>query len=782
MKHIILILLCLTCPVCAGMQTLTIEHPGIGGVNTQQADGVINMIDARELVNFDIVDGELVKRPGYRFMNTEGDTTCDGMWVYYNTGGYGQLLYAHYDDDSSFVTYEISDSNSYTYHRAVGSDQARIYDLYLYGEPEYGSDHVQFEDALIIANGKNHPTVYTRDISYGPLSLPTPGAPMVAPLNESGNLTGTYSYRLHYVADTAADYASANLIDTTQKSNPGPMSAYVFPDGEKVMLWGFPERASATRTFDSSHILITRTKAGGATYYVVDTLSYLKSDELVYIDNIADGSLGDSIVSCDSSICNCCEDSIEAPGEPEYAHDAAGSYNPKVLRGTYMDSMYFAYSYLDTTLNMESEIGPWRLHDPGSGQESSKQYFYVNVPRFGRNFIDGIIVYCSERNDSTRFRPFDTCLITPTDTCFEWCEIGFNYNPATHDWDSTDFDARAYASHPISNKIPYKYMAQSFGRLWGAGDKDYPSRLYYSGRTDMNKMGYWDMAFDYLSVDENDGEAITALVSGAEGVYVLKPHALWYASGVDPDQDMQLTRLSNAAGAVTNNAAISHNNALYFLSPEGKVYRGTQEISRKIANSLEDLSISTLFGAKMWMQGDDLWLSVNDTIFACETDDQSFPWKKYVIPNIQHAAYYDTTAGNYPEKKLFIFTKSGHDSMFAFDYTSADTLDRTSSIPILYKSPPLLVGEKNKIVHGKIQAEIPKTKSIIVQLLSLDNDTLSSVTITNDSKQFNDTYEFSFGCPVSAGYYLIVRDNGSCGSLTISKIELNYIRYAEYRP
>ncbi|MCK5128083.1 MAG: hypothetical protein KAR42_17640 [candidate division Zixibacteria bacterium] len=777
-RIIIFLLFILASSVMGQVKQIEIKHPGIGGVNTYFGESYLQSNEARELINFDIIDGDLVKRAGYGVVYIGSDTICDGIMAYYDIDDSARLFKVSYDNDTGIIY--SSNPNSF------GITTDSILPFRQYVNPVWGTDWVQLDNALFAVNGKSQPVFYHED-EMGTLSIPTPGAPMVEVLNKSGGPTGTYSYKLHYLADTSVNDAAANLVDTAQKSYPGQPSAYIYANDNPVVLSALPEKphaaAGGSPSYDSAHVLITRNKNGTSIYYVLDTLSYFNSDGLIYIDTFTDASLGDSILISDSTSANCCEDSVLTPGEAFIHRIPSPSWVDDVLGDASVDTFFMAYSYLDTNLRIESEIGYWSYITAQTINWSLA--LAAAVPLIGSNFIDGIIVYCTyeagvANNDSLGFRAFDTIFVS--DTLVQWREYGgdqwWNWGD---DYDSAHYFARTYQPYPLTNKIPYKYIAHSYSRLWAAGDEDFPSRLYYSGRTDTFALGYWNNVYDYLAINEDDGSKIMGLISVENGVVVFKGKSMWFVSGTDPEYDMRLQKISLTVGLATNNSIVNYAGVVYFLSPDGKVYawngQSPQEISRKIWDSFKDLSSSVLAGATATVFDDEYWLQVNDTLFICEMASGAYRWRKSSL-DAEYFASFDTTgSGEYAQVVNTIFSREGTDSLFWYDYGDTCTRDGTDSIPVVYKSAPLLTNTWAQIYGGRIRVDIPVDDTILVRILSINDDTLSSVIIVNDETYSDDMYDFAVETPVGVGFYLVILDDGSCSALRIKQIVLDYQEY-----
>jgi len=299
----------------------------------------------------------------------------------------------------------------------------------------------------------------------------------------------------------------------------------------------------------------------------------------------------------------------------------------------------------------------------------------------------------------------------------------------------------------------------------------------------MDKLGYWDMTFDYLALDENDGDKIMGVVADEDGVATYKGYSIWYITGTDPEYDMRATKISSDKGVVSNNVLVRYNGADYFLSPDGYVYRrsgrSVDKISQKIYDSFKDLSVATLAGATAGEYQGEYWLHINDTMFICDMNIEGFPWRKSDV-SANYFAYYDTTiSSHYAKKRELHFAKTSTDSIFCYDLNDTCTTDIGNTIAVLYKSPPFLKDGEYKISGGTIEAVIPYNDSILIRLLSDADDTLAKVKIHNDSTYIDNMYDFSFDCVVGSRFSLVILDNGVCDSLTIKRYWLDYEEYSK---
>ncbi len=128
-----------------------------------------------------------------------------------------------------------------------------------------------------------------RDIGQGAglyQPIADPGAPTAAINTASGNLTGAYSYLVVYRTG-GVNNAGTILYYSGNTTAAGAVSNVVNPSAEQVNLSSIPTGPTGVIARD-----LYRTKAGGSTYYYLDTLQDNVSTD--YTDNTADSGLGNT--------------------------------------------------------------------------------------------------------------------------------------------------------------------------------------------------------------------------------------------------------------------------------------------------------------------------------------------------------------------------------------------------------------------------------------------------------------------------------------------------------
>jgi len=130
------------------------------------------------------------------------------------------------------------------------------------------------------------------------------------------------------------------------------------------------------------------------------------------------------------------------------------------------------------------------------------------------------------------------------------------------------------------------------GRAFGAGDKDAPTKLYYSEITDPESWG--EATFNFVDFDEGDGDEITGLAALPNMLLVLKRDSIHALMGDSPANFVR-RRLISDAGCVSN-ASIVEVGRLVIWMGEDNVYSfdggAIQPLASHIAPTLRALNTS----------------------------------------------------------------------------------------------------------------------------------------------------------------------------------------------
>lgn len=172
------------------------------------------------------------------------------------------------------------------------------------------------------------------------------------------------------------------------------------------------------------------------------------------------------------------------------------------------------------------------------------------------------------------------------------------YISATGTVYSTETEVPTYA--PKGDFIELYY-----DRLWIAGDKDNPDRVYFS-TSNVNGADIQDftvpladeeeinMHGGFLDVRSYDGSKIIGLKVVFNSIVIFKNKSAYKVYGSSPS-NFQLVELFNSNGAISNRSICVGNNGAYFLNSDGiYFYDGTNTnlISQKITNIISRMNMS----------------------------------------------------------------------------------------------------------------------------------------------------------------------------------------------
>ena len=230
------------------------------------------------------------------------------------------------------------------------------------------------------------------DIPYDGSCL-TRYAPEVYLINEAGNVTtGTHRYKFTWVGASSG------------QTKPGEPSATVTTDaasaGKVAIILPYYLGSAGPVVSDGSGINIYRTEAGGTTYKLLTAapLTWTSGDSLLYLDNIADGSLGAAAPSSNNAVPTLTDPPLVAT---RVAALTAGSgtdmlvaqylmnYQWTLQNGASNNVALFVPGSYDNTGTGYDERYQWTAHDTPSAA--------VTIPSYSSDWdaMQALIVHCA---------------------------------------------------------------------------------------------------------------------------------------------------------------------------------------------------------------------------------------------------------------------------------------------------------------------------------------------------------------------------------------------------
>lgn len=131
-----------------------------------------------------------------------------------------------------------------------------------------------------------------------------------------------------------------------------------------------------------------------------------------------------------------------------------------------------------------------------------------------------------------------------------------------------------------------KFIEVFGSRVYIAGNSSFPDRLYYSSLPSGNAISW--SATNYIDINPNDGDNITALKRYASQLLIFKTNYLyrWNGSAVEPEPTIHI-------GTTSQESVVEGKGGIYFFHPKGIfVYAGgyPREISRPIDSWISSVS------------------------------------------------------------------------------------------------------------------------------------------------------------------------------------------------
>ena len=155
-----------------------------------------------------------------------------------------------------------------------------------------------------------------------------------------------------------------------------------------------------------------------------------------------------------------------------------------------------------------------------------------------------------------------------------------------------------------------KYIDVFKSRVYTAGNSTNPDRLFYSSVVDGTGNIEWAPTEDYVDINPNDGENISAIRRFSLELLVFKPNYIYRfrTTAVDPDPLIKI-------GTRSQESVVEGKRGLYFHHDTG-FFRYTggypQEISRPISDFIDAIALSAYSDIAGWRDNDHIYWSIGD--------------------------------------------------------------------------------------------------------------------------------------------------------------------------
>lgn len=189
------------------------------------------------------------------------------------------------------------------------------------------------------------------------------------------------------------------------------------------------------------------------------------------------------------------------------------------------------------------------------------------------------------------------------------------------------------------NSVKPQFCEVYKSRVYLAGDGTYSDRLYYSSVISSAGNVTWDITNDWVDINPDDGENITALKRYSLELLVFKPNYIYRfkTSSVDPDPLIKLGTRSQESIVEGKKGVYFHHNSGFY------VYSGSypQEISRPISDIVDSIAYANYDDICAWKDNDHIYWSVGDCTIegvtwkhvVCRYTESSEVWTVYSYAN-----------------------------------------------------------------------------------------------------------------------------------------------------
>ena len=748
---------------CAQGQIEKLEIRDIKGLNTVATDFAMQPNDSRIAHNIDFgryLRG-LGKRYGYSYVSAVGDTLFDSLVAVYGapySDGTQQLFFVAAIKDSGYGAVFVTDYGS----ADVGS-ATRIWDNFsIINQPTFA----MYDDMVVAVNGSHGGFVYNRDIAR---ELPpgAPGQPRIVPLmGTTDNLTGEYRYIFKNVTYYGTDSVSGHV---------GAVSEPVHVKNGSVRMSGFQCAGidiDAT-SVDSMHVFIYRTKANPGYIdesdyaFAVDTLWSLVSatiSDQVFIDNIADGNLGnDSVIMVEDTLYGFADESTYTRryGAPTYIDSAYGSGLYDGWIGEVSDTVGYAYrvTFVDTVLGVESAASvPLAIYTDSASVTAS---YTIGLPPIPSN--DSGLVYNLYRSPIYAVTHDSTFLDTWEElVAEEWiCDDGVEYKSWMTDCiyikqetvTRTGYKPLAVLDDMYTPIGGYRMVAQipsdssqwtddvtqrelelspmlhpQYFREIPEGPLDnifsFDGRLYGMNKstlswTDSEEPFKWG-GLNYININPNDGDVLTAGWPARTVLRICKNRSIHNVyPGVDPsNSDWGRSEISTQSGCIAPKSHAASAYGHYYLTDNGVVLEteganlertfGYAPVSASLDN-FTNMSMADRARAYGFSFDEKYMLSIGDTTYVLD-EKAGGAWATWGMSFISATRYSTESELNFLPLSDMYFVRSGDTCLYKYKGSELDAYGSADvdTVQFLWSPAVLFVDEQyERIVDVTLWMDTP---------------------------------------------------------------------------
>lgn len=207
-------------------------------------------------------------------------------------------------------------------------------------------------------------------------------------------------------------------------------------------------------------------------------------------------------------------------------------------------------------------------------------------------------------------------------------------------WEEGTDDVEAFGSEEKQSQAPVNYLAMYFGRLFAAGEKEHPARLYWSQAPgDGRSIDNWgtaeegaDVSGGYMEVG-TDSSPITGLKAMSNQLVILKKDRLYRLLG-DRPSNFRIQPVEGPRFEPRHTACLDYGDRLFFFTEQGLFFYDGQTLRRTphgkdLNGLLEKADLSTCQGT---VHGTRLYFTMrllgeskyNDTVAVYDVERDCF--------------------------------------------------------------------------------------------------------------------------------------------------------------
>jgi hypothetical protein len=677
-----------------------------------------------------------------------------------------------------------------------------------------------------------------------PLSPPPPGAPMVFGLSTGdGNLTGAFRYRVRfrpYVTGLALyeDFVySAYDVGVRLQGRYGPPSNIVSVTNGSVVLTAFPRSSGNYRARpDTTVLTIYREEVDqGTGWRLLDSIAFDNSDTVIYWDNT--GGLPPA-------------DTLDPAYETYYAN-AAGVVGIEKLYAEAIDTTegwgagyyWIAYSVLDTILGIESALGPKRRFYADTATNDDSTYtVLLNIPVVGP--WNAVRVYRTIT---------DSSVIGYDDSSIVWCVdqlpvrtdqhyVEVQYQLGTHHDVELD-DTSGVIDLSTGNTLqrpPYlshlSYTPSDIAlwdeRLWGIGDPEFPSRLYFSGD------GLYEdwLATNSYDLDPDDNDMLVAIepisIGTADALLAFKRRKTFLITGESLSDiefldgrlwtgysgagSLDIALLTASVGAISRDLVLARGDAVFVVTNDLHCVRFHGTRPDTISNGVlvemkQTITDTTLYNpgggkhyrqrtttsyspadvhAVMMSKGDNILILNQYNYMGMAWNVKTRQWSKvqYMFADVPAGTIkYDTVSSPDlfgDDNDLFFFDNAGLPFYVENDTVYTDTLNTDTTngyYSVMYRSPTFTDPGWWLWMRSLDLSFSSAGPSVIVTVFNSTGDSLAARLFT--STDVDDLSDITIGLPRHAATGLVVQiqADSAGGRFILYEFTPDIVRLGQYQ-